>query len=276
VEAGRALFSAVEEWGCERGMSFLRGPLNPSVNYEVGTLIENFRYPPTLMMTYNRPYYSSLIEAAGFRKEKDLFSYWVDRNLRTPEWVLPLVERLKQKSGVRIRHARREDFDAELGLIREIYNAAWSGNWGYVPMTEAEAREMGRALKPVVDPALVVFVYVNDQPIGVGFALPDWNPILKQLDGRIGPLGLCRIMRRKRTIKGLRGFIFGIKPEYQNLGVPILAYDYASRFLRSNSPYQYMELGWILEENPINDFIGQWGGLPVYRRYRIYGKAIGG
>ena len=191
-------------------MDALRGPLNPSLNYEAGLLIENFAYPPSLGFTYNPPYYEGLAENSGFRKLKDLLTFWIDKNIKIPKWVFPLVEELKDKRGLSIRQGNPHDYANELRRIMDLYNAAWDKNWGFVPVTTAEALEIEKNLRLIVDPDLVVFVQHEQEAIGVGFALPDWNPILRRLDGRIGPLGLLKILLRRRQIRGMRGFIFGV------------------------------------------------------------------
>jgi len=272
-EAALSLFEAVERWGARNGMDFMRGPLNPSVNYDVGTLVENFDDPPTLFMPYNPPFYGPLIEAAGFQTEKNLFSYRIDRNLRTPSWIAEFIQRLRRRISIRIRHADMKNFRRDVLLIKDLYNAAWAKNWANVPVTENEAIEMGKRMKPIVDPEVIIFIYDGDEPIGIGFALPDWNPVLKKLNGRIGIRGLPTLLRRKKLIKGLRGFIFGIREEYQQQGIPFLAYEYMERLLRQGSRYDYMELGWLLEESPMHQFLAE-GGIGYFKKYRIYRKEI--
>jgi GNAT superfamily N-acetyltransferase len=154
----------------------------------------------------------------------------------------------------------------------DLYNAAWDKNWGFVPVTPAEARAIEKMLRPMIDPQLVTFVYHESEPIGVGFALPDWNVVLRRLGGRLGPFRLLKALLQRRRIRGLRGFIFGVKEEYRGLGIPFLAFEHVYRRWRNR--YQYMELGWILEDNfPLLQLLEE-GGLRPYRRYRIYQKAI--
>ena len=204
-EAARVLFSSVETWALQKGMTFLRGPLSPSMNYESGLLIEGFDYPPAVGMTYNPPYYLRLIESCGLTKEKDLLAFLIDGEYRLPDWMERLAERTAQKKGVRIRHVDPKKMDAEFDLIREIYNDSWSGNWGFVPLTTNEMRDIQKSVKPFADPGLVFFMYYNNEPAAVCVIFPDVNPLLKCLNGRISPLGSAKgahLYRRK--IKGLR------------------------------------------------------------------------
>ena len=154
-EAAAGLFSAVEAWVSSKGMTFLRGPLNPSTNYEVGLLVEGFENPPSFMMTYNPGYYADLVEGYGFEKEKDLFSFLLVKNDRANARVNRLARRLRRKSNIRIRGAEKKNFHSEMSLIQEIYDEAWSPNWGFVPMTEDEVLDVGRELVRIVDPSVI-------------------------------------------------------------------------------------------------------------------------
>ena len=147
AEAAAALFSSVETWVQTRGMTFMRGPLSPSTNYEVGLLTEGYDYAPALMMPYNPPYYKGLVESCGFTKEKDLLTFLIDGDYRLPGWMNRLAERIGQKKGVRIRHACLKEADAEFALIREIYNDAWADNWGFVPLTDNEMQDIQKNVK---------------------------------------------------------------------------------------------------------------------------------
>jgi hypothetical protein len=272
-EAASALFSAAEHWVRDKGMTFLRGPMNPSTNYEVGTLIEGFQYPPTIMMTYNPPYYADLIESAGFCKEKDLFALIIEQSSQSSARVERLARRIVRNNHITIRTANPNDIESEVKLINEIYHECWCDNWGFVPMTEEESKQMAKDLARIADPDLIFFPYYHDEPAGVALVLPDINPLLKRLNGRIGLTGLLKIALYKREIKGLRGVLFGIRKAYQKLGLPLVAFDYMNRTGRSKN-YQYMELGWNLEDNhAINQFDREVGGR-IIKRYRIYRKEI--
>ena len=146
-EAALALFSAVEDWVYRKGMTFLRGPLNPSTNYEIGLLYEGYDSPPTFMMPYNPPYYHDLVQAAGLRKEKELQSYYVDRSWSPPDWMMQMGEKIKQRGDVRVRHASKKTLEADVRLIKNIYDSSWNRNWGYVPMTDEEAEEFREAYR---------------------------------------------------------------------------------------------------------------------------------
>ncbi len=273
-EAASALFSSVEAWARRKGMNFVRGPLNPSINYEAGLLIDGFDSPPALMMTYNPPYYPRLVESCGFTKEKDLFSFMINGNPRLPEWLDRLAERLSRKKGVHIRPFRLKDPVSELALVREIFNDCWSGNWGYVPLSDHETQEIGKSMMKIADPDLAFFIYYEDKPAGVCVILPDINPLLKRLNGRIGLSGLLKYLLYRREITGLRGLLFGIKEKYRQLGFPLLAIRHLYEVVRKKGTYRSLELGWTLEENESINSMLEEAGARIHKKYCLYRKSI--
>lgn len=271
-EAAACLFSAVQDWVSSKGMTFLRGPLNPSTNYEVGLLVEGFQNRPSFMMSYNPSHYGDLVEGYGFEKEKDLFSFLLVKNNRANARVNRLARRLRRKSNIRIRGAEKRNFDSEMALIQEIYDEAWSPNWGFVPMTEDEVLEMGRELVRIADPSVICFLYYDEKPVGVSVMMPDISPVLKRLDGKVGLLGLLKILIHRRDVKGTRALIYGFKKSHQGLGLPIILYDYLNGFHWDK--YDYSEFGWTLEDNKdINQFVTELGAK-IRNRYRIYRKSL--
>lgn len=273
-EAAAALFAAVETWVRRQGMVFLRGPLNPSLNNESGLLIEGFDYPPVVGMTYNPPYYLQLVEACGFAKEKDLLAFLIDGEYRLPDWMERLAERTEQKKGVRIRHVDPQQMDAEFALIREVYNDSWSGNWGFVPLTDHEMQYIQKSVKPFADPGLVFFIYYDQDPAAVCVIFPDINPLLKRLNGRIGLTGLFKALLYRREIKNLRLLMFGIKEKYRQLGLPMLAFRHIYEIGRGKNDYQNLEMGWTLEDNESINALIEEAGARRYKKYRIFRKPL--
>jgi hypothetical protein len=272
--AAATLFSAVETWARRKGMTFVRGPLNPSTNYEVGLLVEGFDYPPVLMMPYNPPYYSRLVESCGFAKEKDLLAFLIDGDYRLPEWMDSMAGRIARKKGIHIRLIRPKDYDAEFALIREIYNDSWSANWGFVPLSDEEMRDIQKSVVSFADPDLAFFIYCEDEPAAVCVIFPDINPLLKRLNGRIGLLGLLKALLYSRKINGLRLLMFGVKEKYRQLGVPMLAFHHIYEVVRKKRKYQYLEMGWTLEENEAVNTLAVEASARPYKRYRIFRKSL--
>jgi hypothetical protein len=226
------------------------------------------------MMTYNPSYYPRLVESCGFTKEKDLFAFLADGDYRPPEWLDLLAERMAHKKGIHIRGFRLKDSAAELALVREIFNDCWADNWGYVPLSDNETLEMGKNMVKIGDPDLAFFIYYEDEPAGVCVVLPDINPLLKRLNGRIGLLGLLKILIYRREITGLRGLLFGIKEKYRQLGLPILALRHLYDVVRKKEKYRYLEMGWTLEDNESINFLIEEGGARIHKKYSIFRKSL--
>jgi hypothetical protein len=273
-DAAAALFSSVETWARRKGMTFMRGPLSPSTNYEVGLLIEGFQYPPALMMAYNPPYYPRLVEACGYTKEKDLLAFLIDGDYQPPDWMDRLAERITRKKGIHIRPARPKDADSEFDLIREIYNGAWSDNWGFVPLSDHEMRDIQKNVMKFVDPEMVFFIDYEDEPAAFCVIFPDMNPLLKRLNGRIGLTGLLKYLLYRREINGLRLLMFGIKEKFRQLGLPMLALHHVYKLAREKEKYRYLELGWTLEDNESINSLAEEVGARRYKKYRIFRKPL--
>ena len=273
-EAASALFSSVETWVRSKGMTSVRGPLSPSTNYEVGLLIEGFDHPPALMMPYTPQYYPGLVESCGFGKEKDLLAFLIDGEYRLPEWMDRLAEKMANKKGIHIRLYRPKEQDAEFALIREIYNEAWAGNWGFVPLSEDEMRDIQKNVMEFADPDLAFFIYYEDEPAAFCLIFPDMNPLLKRLNGRIGLPGLLKVLMYKREIHGLRLLMLGIKEKYRQLGLPMLAFHHICKIVRKKEKYHSLEIGWTLEDNESVNSLIEEAGARRYKKYRIFRKPL--
>ena len=273
-EAAAALFSSAETWALQKGMTFLRGPLNPSTNYEVGLLIEGFDYPPTLMMPYNPPYYPGLVESCGFVKEKDLLAFLIEGDYRLPEWMDSLAERISKKKGIHIRPSRPKDADSEFALIKDIYNDAWSDNWGFVPLNDKEMGDIRKSVMEFADPDMVFFIYYEDEPAAFCVIFPDINPLLKRFNGQIGLAGMLKFLMYRSEIKGLRLLMFGVKEKYRQLGLPMLAFHHIYEVVRKKEKYHYLELGWTLEDNESINSLVEEAGAKTCKKYRIFRKSL--
>lgn len=273
-EAAAALFSSVSSWLQSKGMTFIRGPLNPSTNHEIGLLIQGYDSPPSLMMTYNPPYYPALVETCGFTKEKDLLSFLIKKEYQLPEWMDRLAERIAQKKGIRIDPFKPKNAAAEMTMIREIYNDAWSDNWGFVPLSDNEIQDIGKDLLEFTDTDLAFFIWVENEPAAFCMIVPDINPLIKRLNGRIGLLGVLKYFLYRHEVKGLRMFMFGIKEKYRQIGLPMLVFHHILALVRKKKQYQHMEMGWTLEDNEAVNLLIEEAGAKPYKRYRIYRKSL--
>lgn len=272
-----SLLRTAADWLRDRGMSEAIGPFNLSSNdelYSPGILLDNFARPPVLMMAHNPPYYSALFEAAGWRKERDLLSYWLEDD-RTPDRLVRGVERLTGSiDGLVVRQLDMKHLPDEVERIKEVYNSAWERNWGFAPLTDAEIARLATDLKPIVDPRFALIAEVHGAPVGFALALPDYNEALHHLNGRLLPFGFIKLLWHRRNIDTLRVFTLGLKPEYQRRGIDALFY---LRMYQHGltAGYRRAEASWILEDN--------WGmrralermGAYVHKTYRVYGTRLG-
>jgi hypothetical protein len=273
-EATAALLGAVEEWSRTKGMTAMHGPMNPSTNYDVGLLIEGFQYRPAVNMPYNPPYYAQLVESCGHTKEQDLNAFLWERGNVLSERVSRLARRANGNPAIRIRPMDKRNLLSEAILVKEIYEEAWSDNWGFVPMTRDEISEMASAMKWIGDQELSFFVYYNDRPVAVCLILLDINPLLKRLNGKIGISGLVKILLYRHEIKGARLVLFGIRKSHQRIqhAFPFVAIEHLHRLC--SEKHEYVELGWILEENEATKQMAREIGARPYKRYRIFRKSF--
>lgn len=273
-EIAQSLLGSVSRWLKERGMEKMMGPLNPSTNDECGLLVEGFDYPPCLMMPYNPPYYPELLEGFGLRKAMDLYAYRLAKETFRIDQLSRVTERLMRKGPeFRVRPIRLRAFDEELALVKELYNQAWSKNWGFVPLTEEEINEVAQNLKPLVVPDLVLFALAGGKEVGFSVALPDYNEVLRHLNGRLGPVGMLKFLYYRRKIKRIRVMLLGVLPEFRRKGVEGLLY--VESFRRGlQKGYEEAECSWILESNPLMQHGIEAMGGKRYKTYRIYVTAL--
>jgi GNAT superfamily N-acetyltransferase len=267
-----ALFAAAAGWLRARGRDALRGPVSPSINDEAGLLVDGFSTPSALMMPHNPPYYPALLEAAGFRKAKDLLAFQSTGTV-LPERLVAATDIVRRRYGVRLRPLDMRRFPDEVALIRRLFNASWERNWGYVPLTDREVDHLAGQLKPLVVPQLVAFAEHDGQPIGFAAAIPDFNVALRENpSGRLFP-GILKVLWASRRITRLRVMLLGVRPEWHGRGVDALLYRHIWDNGRAKG-FDWAEAGWILEDNHamINGLTRM--GFEAYKTYRIYERAI--
>ena len=263
-----ALFAAAGDWLRERGLTVMRGPASFSTNDECGLLVEGFDTPATVMNPHNPRYYVDLVEGASFAKSKDLHQFQTV-SPQIPERLLRGARLIMERKGLSLRKIDMKHFNDEVARIKQIYNAAWERNWGFIPMTDQEIDHMAAALKPVVVPDLVVFVERGTDVIGFAAALPDFNVALKaNPSGRLFP-GVLKILWKSRKIKRIRILLLGLLAEYRKTGADALMYHWIWE-KGYQLGYRWAEAGWILEDNAAmkNGLLRM--GFDPYKTLRFY------
>lgn len=272
-----ALLGTAEAWLSERGMERVRGPLSFSINGVVGFLVEGFDSPPQILMPYSLPFYLDLVERCGYGKLRDLYA-WRWQAQPVPEGPARMVEELRRRPEVTVRRAKMGAFDEEVKTILQLFNDAWSDNWGFVPATDSEAKQMARDLKLIVDPQAVPFVEIDGQPAGVALAVPNLNEAIRDLDGRLFPLGALKLLWRLKVRRPRNGrvLLLGIKKEFRTRRYAGLAYLLCDEIYRTSRlrNYEWAEFSWTLEDNHLINAMISKVGCKRYKTYRIYEKAL--
>ena len=276
-ETFRALFEVAEEWLRQQGMERIRGPFSLSINDECGLLVEGFDSPPPIMLGHALPYYESRVEEQGFAKEQDLLAYRVLTATPQPRQL----EILTKRSGgqVKIRAMRRDSFNEDLAIIQDIFEDAWSENWGFIPFTPAEFTELGKNLKLLVDADFVRIAEVDGEPAGMMITFPNLNEMIKDLNGRLLPFGWLKLLWRLKVVgaKTARVPLMGVRRRYQGsrLGVAIALMMISPIHIKARKQgIKEVDMSWILEQNQAMRKIIESVGSTLYKRYRIYQKEL--
>jgi len=270
ITVAQTLLEHVKNQVRNKGMEGLLGPLNPSTNDECGLLVEGFDAPPFFMMPHNPPYYRDLLEQCGLHKVKDLFANLIVDDGSIPARIVRVHDRVRKRlSGLNIRSINMKMLHDEVQKFQEIYNEAWRDNWGFVPPTAEELDVMIKRLRPLTDPDLALFAEVGTEPVAFALALPNYNVVLKRLNGTLGLLGLLKFFYFSRKIDEMRILLLGVKSRYQKRGLETLLY--VEIFRRGQKKgYQRGEMSWILEDNHLMQKGIEALGGRKYKTYRIY------
>jgi hypothetical protein len=273
ADAGHALLEAAERWAAARGRRHLRGPINPSLNDNAGLLVDGFDTDSMLLMPHNPPEYASFIESAGYRKAKDLFAWLYEMADAVPPTVARLAARQRNRHGIVVRPLDVASFVREADRVRELYCSAWRDNWGFVPPTEAEFQRIAGEMKLIFDPRCAVCAEVDGRMVACVIAMPDINQALKGTGGTLFPLGLIRLLRRRRYIDQVRLLLLGVDPAYRAYGLyPLLLFELHRQ--ARGGPYKRIEFSWVLEDNRDINQPAEQAGAKRYKTYRIYQKAL--
>lgn len=273
-QVARVLLRKVEEVLIEKGMQRIRGPISPSMHDEIGFLIEGYESAPSLLMSYNPPYYPLYMERYGLKKAKDFYAFTLDLQKPLGSEEQALVDHL-ERQGIRFRPVDTERFDRDLEVFRHLYNRTFSGShsgW-FVPMTPKELKRKRRELKGVVDPELIWFAEAEGRPVGVFLNLPDPGPLLKRLNGQMGLKGLIMSLVHAREIKDVRATVIGVLEEFAGRGIASALMVKAFQVMQRRG-FRTLEWSWVMEGNGASmALITKFGGTR-YKTYRVYEKEL--
>jgi GNAT superfamily N-acetyltransferase len=272
-----ALFEAAEGWLRRKGRQEIMGPIDYSTNYVCGLLIAGFQFPPTILTAHNPPYYAELIEGCGFEKRMDFDAWWFSDATRAAARLRKLATRLGRRARFTIRQGDLKNLALEGERLRQIYNDAWRGNWGFVPFTKAEFAHLTKEMKPLLRPDFTAIAEVEGEPAGFVIGLPDINVALQKIDGRLTtygiPIGLAKLLYHKARLKTARLIAMGVRPQFRRVGVAEMLVLRVMEEGMVKAGFA-AELSMTLEDNVmINRFIEAIGATR-YKTYRIYRKQL--
>jgi len=273
-----ALFETAENWLRSEGMRTILGPFNLGINQEIGCLVDGFDTPPFIMMGHARPYYDAMIRACGFDKATDVLAYNIDpKQFALPATVQRLMKR--QRSHMTLRKVDRKNTLSELQVLRDIFNDAWSDNWGFVPFTENEFNAIGKELFMIVPPDFTVVAETEGEPAAFLVMLPNLNEAAADLNGKLFPFGWAKLLWRLkvRFPKSGRIALMGVRKKYQDTMMgPALAFLTIEAMHEPSLRYgvEDVEMSWVLEDNHAMCNIIEKVGGRVTKRYRMYGKSL--
>ncbi|MCP3691953.1 MAG: GNAT family N-acetyltransferase [Planctomycetaceae bacterium] len=271
TEVSRGLFDAVKQWLKQYDIQDMRGPVNPSLNYECGLLVDGFDSSPFFMMTYNHPYYESLFTNYGFEKSQDLCAFWghVDMLETLDEKLEVIAQAAAERFNVTMRRLNPKNFKKDVHAFLDIYNQSLVNTWGFTPLSDAEMKHLSQGLRQLIAPELTTIAEVDGRPVAAAFGLLDYNPRVRQIDGKLFPFGFMRLLGNRKAIKNARILSTNVIPEYQRwgLGVTVL-----SRLRQDVLDWglEEVEFSWVLETNHLSYKTLQRGGAKLYKTYRIF------
>ncbi|MDR0927466.1 MAG: hypothetical protein LBO69_06835 [Ignavibacteria bacterium] len=268
-----ALFDAAKQWLIDKGEDVMRGPTNPTFNDVIGFLSSAFDQPPVILSPYTPEYYLTLSENYGFAKAKELYAYKLTQDSFRSDKLLRMKDIIAERTKAVIRQVNFKDkaqLAKDIKYMKDLYNAAWQPNWGFVKMTDAEFDFLANSLISVGVSELTLILEVGGVPIAFALALPDINQaLIYNKSGSMLGAGWC-LLTKKKKINGCRIIVLGVTPEYQKSGVDVLLYH----TIGANADklgYDWGDASWILEDNVMmNRGLTQTMNGDRYKTFRIY------
>ncbi len=270
-DVATGLFAAARDWFAARGITNLRGPANPSMNYEAGLLVDGFDEPPYFMMTYNPPYYQRLIEGCGFAKSQDMFAFGAHTDMLSSldKKMAFVVEECRKRFDIKLRSGDKRHFARDVRLFLSIYNQAMVNSWGFIPMSDAEIDHMAASLKHLIVPELTSIAEIDGKTVGFMLGLLDYNERIKKIDGRLFPFGFFRLLWNKKAIKRIRMISTNVIPEFQKWGVGLVIGAHLVP-IAINWGMKEAEFSWVLESNSLSFGTLKRGGAKITKTYRMF------
>lgn len=270
----KALLDSARDWLKARGMEVMRGPgeYSNATHERQGILIEGFQYPPTIELTHNPPFYGDFMERYGLRKAKDYVAYIIKAEDLDLARIDRVAQRIVQRKGIETPRIDLKDLKYWVRLIIQIYNEAWSQNWGFLPITQEEADMIAHSVKPVLIPEMLRVAFIGGEPVAVFVVIPDLYVPLRPrwkwpLDTELARL--VRVLLQRRRIPRLRVWFFGVRPPFRGLGLDAVLFNQVAQYAIP-AGYREFEPSLLLEDNEMIIRISEAMGGKKYKTWRIY------
>ncbi len=273
------LLETAEAWLVERGMKQVRGPFNLSINEECGLLVDGFDHPAMMLMPFAPDYGAARLGVAGYRQAKDLLAYTLDINEEIEIRGERMLDRISREARITVRPLAMRHYKEELGVVLDIFNDAWANNWGFIPFTDAEMRQIAKGMRPLVRPALNFIAEVDGKPAAMIICLPNLYEIIHDLDGKLLPFGWAKLLWRLKThrFESCRVPLMGIRQRHQGSMIgsallPLLLKSLHKGLLAEG--VGRVEMSWILDDNMPMRRVLEGLGAEAYRTYRLFEKPL--
>jgi GNAT superfamily N-acetyltransferase len=264
------LIKTASGWLKDRGLTEVLGPTNPSMMDEIGVLVDGFEEYPSVLMPYHKQYYDRLLKAEGLEKEIDLYAFRVSQDTVAIDRMRRAGKIVKKRlPALEIREVNLKKIDEEVQIVREIFNKAWSDNWGFIPLTESELSVLADDLKLIVNTKFAHIVEIEGRPVAFSIGFPDLNQALRHMNGRLFPTGIFKLLWYKRKINRIRTALMGVIPEYRGKGIDALLHLKAIENGRTEG-FHSSELSWVLESNEGMIRVAEKIGAHIEKTYRMY------
>ncbi len=272
-----ALFKRAENWLRENGMSQVMGPFSLNINQEVGLLVDGFDTDPFFMMPNGLKYYASHLENLAYQKEIDLYAYMIKTDFQPPKVMRKLIRSMPK--SMTVRSINKKDLANELEIIRNIFNDAWSENWGFIPFEKTEFQTIGKEMLMIIPETFIQIASIEGKPAAFIVLLPNVNEAVKDLNGKLWPTGWIKLLYRLKITypRSARIPLMGVRKKYHDTKLgPGLALTVVNALRKpaTINLIEDVEMSWILENNSaMSNIIKILGGYRS-KTYRVYKKTL--
>lgn len=279
IGVAKALFDTASEWLSRRGLQRMQGPFNLSINQDAGLLIAGYDSRPVIMTSHCPRYTPALVEACGLKKSMDLYAYRIS-SLAPDDKIVRLGRIAKESGRVRMRNVDMSRYTEEARLLFDIFNDAWSENWGFTPFSAEEAQATASEIRPLMRSKFGWIAEIDGEAAAMAVVLPDINEVIPAFNGSLLPFNWAKLAYAiwNDDWHSARVPLFGVRKKYQSspLAMGVLSLLVAE-LLRLSRQYGdvMVEFSWILESNRPMNAIAQVAAGPPARVYRIYERGIG-